>query len=232
MATQDENSKGDIETPNDQKQITAIEVEFVEIGKTIDLLRTQPPLVPMFVALGISFVQFMTYVAILSSNENGVDKSQNPFFIIITLVFSTIAITNAGIPLWVELMSGGVTVLVKFLKCQIQPLKILLIGFEITNFALLFITAITIVPAQGKPLDIVLNCTALIIIAELDDGYFQCFPCSAPIDKVYATQAERLKVTMNSAKKVMYGLGLIGNFFVIMIMYSIYYANAPDSDDL
>jgi hypothetical protein len=48
----------------------------------------------------------------------------NPFFFIITLVFSTIAIT---------LMSGGVTVLVKFLKCQIQLLKILLIGFEITN---------------------------------------------------------------------------------------------------
>jgi hypothetical protein len=78
----------------------------------------------------------------------------------------------------------------------------------------------------------VLNCTALLIIAELDDGYFQCFPCKAPIDKVYAAQAERLDVTMNTAKKVMYGLGLIGNFLIILIMYSVYYVNATDSDDL
>jgi hypothetical protein len=228
--TEEQSSSGDIEAPNDQKQLT--EVEIVEISKTIDLLRTQPPLVPMLIALGISFIQFMTYIAILYSNENGVDKSQNQFYIIITLIFATLAITNAGIPLWVELMSGGVTVIAKLLKCQIQPLKIILIGFEITNFSLLFITAITIVPAQGKPLDIVLNCTALLIIAELDDGYFQCFPCKAPIDKVYAAQAERFDVTMNTAKKVMYGLGLIGNFLIILIMYSVYYVNVTDSDDL
>jgi hypothetical protein len=170
-------------------------------------------------------------MAILSTSENGVDRSQNQFFIIITLIFATLSITNAGIPLFMDLMSGGVTTLFKFLKCQNQPLKVLLIGFEIINFALLFLTAITIVPSQSTPLDIVLNCTALIIIAELDDGYFQCFPCKAPIDKVNAAQAERLHQTMSTAKKVIYGLGLIINFVLILIVYAIYHADATPSDD-
>jgi hypothetical protein len=206
-------------------------IEEMEISKTIDLVRSDPPIGPMISAICISFIQFMTFLSILYSTENGVDESQNQFFIIITLIFATIAITNAGIPLWVELMTGGISVVSNIFKCRIQFLKILIISFETTNFALLYVTAISVVPAQGTPLDIVLNCTALIIISELDDGYFQCFPCQAPVDQEYAKSAHKLEMTLSKMKKVMYVLGLIGNFFVIVAVYSVYYVNA-DSDDL
>jgi hypothetical protein len=203
----------------------------MDICKTIDLVRCDPPIGPMITAICISFIQFMTFISILYSTENGVDTSQNQFFIIITLIFATIAITNAGIPLWVELMTGGINVFLNLFKCRIQLLKIIIIGFEVTNFALLFVTAISVVPAQGTPLDIVLNCTALIIISELDDGYFQCFPCQAPVDQEYAKSAHKMEITLTKMKKVMYVLGLIGNFLIIVIVYSVYYANA-NSDDL
>jgi hypothetical protein len=81
---------------------------LIEISTIIDLLRTQPPQTVMLMALGISFIQFMTFIAI-SNVENDVDKSQNVFYIILSLIFSTIAITNAGVPLLIDVMRGFIS---------------------------------------------------------------------------------------------------------------------------
>jgi hypothetical protein len=225
----------DLEEQNDQIHLTQTPKEVLKlivISKTIDLLRADsPPLIPMLSALVISCLQFMTYIAILSDNKNGVDPSQNQFFIIITIIFASFAITNAGLPLLIELVTSSVPVLHNVWKCrQCEPLKLFLISFEFLNFILLTMAAMIIVPAQGKPLDIVLNCTALLIIAELDDGYFRCFPCEAKVvdeeDTMEKVSYVEGAMTMTVTKKMMYGLGLSANFIVILVMYSIYYVNA------
>jgi hypothetical protein len=118
------------------------------------------------------------------------------------------------------------------MKGQLHILKILLLSFEILNFCLLFMAALSIIPVQAKPLDIVLNCTALIIIAELDDEYFKCFPCQAPIDQDYKTQAETFEKILKFMKKILYVAGIFGNFIYLAISYSYFYHHATVTDDM
>lgn len=176
------------------------------------------PLEAVLMALCLVFIQVVSLVAFFLRSKNEVDDNEEEFLVYITLALVIITVVH-----WHELYSGTRAILSNLGKRRLKPLKLLLLIFELAMIGLLLTATIIVVPAQSKPIDVVMTGTALILIARLDDGYFQCFPYKASPDH------ECCKSTHDSEgpiKKVMYWFCLGGTMISGYYMYSMYRDNS------
>lgn len=84
-------------------------------------------------------------------------------------IYASVAIANEGYHQFVDLCLGF---LLNLATEKLNLARFLILGMEGINFFLLFIATVFTVPAQGDPLSIILNCTAILAISKLDDGMF------------------------------------------------------------
>ncbi len=87
---------------------------------------------------------------------------------------------------------------------------------------MLYVAAIYIVPMQDSPLQIVLNCTALMAVSALDEGFFKCFKFNRKkVDEFDANY----KILENNTEMFLifvFIFGTIVTFFFLLLLYILY----------
>lgn len=200
--------------------------EMMSIERSIDLVATETSPFLLIISIGLNTVKFLTYVSITNNNTISSDDA-NPGIpsILIALVFSAICMAVSGFPLFKQLLMTAGSSLSTYQGAYHDPnfyQKAFLALTELGNFAMLYVSAVFIVPAQGSPLQIVLNCTALMTIASLDEGFFRCFPFSRKKIPNYDEKYEKMEKDSQFFLTFVFIAGTIVTFFFLLFLYILY----------
>jgi hypothetical protein len=192
--------------------------EEERIESTIDLLDSVIDCKTFFMSLCLNVLQTLTYISLLYNRS---EATSNASFssILIVLAFSALSMTSTGFENLKRLMVSGAA----FFEAKEQSFfKIILFIMEVSNFCLLFITAIFIVPGQGDPLNIVLNCTALTAVSDVDQTFLKCFEFKV---KKNPNMLKAKDDVINKSSYIfilLFIMGFFTIFTVLLMLYSLY----------
>eukprot|EP01040_Poterioochromonas_malhamensis_P016576 gene16576-18855_t len=149
------------------------EDDTITIQNSIDLVATEMTPFLFLLSLSLNCVKFLTYTAITESTDISNDDAHPAVpSILIALVYSALSMSVTAFPVFKHLlmMAGSACLALKGSIFSFRLiLNTLLAITELGNFAMLYVAAIYIVPMQDSPLQIVLNCTALMAVSALDE---------------------------------------------------------------
>jgi hypothetical protein len=223
-------SANDNEISNPKPPKTTVEEgegeEKSQITSTIDILEseivsTDSKMFLMSVCL--NGIETMTFFSILFNRSNESFSKASFCSILIVLVFSALSMTSTGYNDFRRLLTSVLAL--RNVENRAVDHDILLL-LETCNFSLLFVTAIFIVPGQGEPLNIVLNCTALTAVSGLDEAFFKCFDFkkrkNPKIKKAKKEVSATISRTKNAEFAVFFGFIFFVILFVLLMVYSLY----------
>ncbi len=200
--------------------------DVITIERSIDLVATEMTPFLFILSLSLNCIKFLTYISI-TENRNLANDDADPGIpsILIVLIFSALSMSVTAFPIFKHLImrTGSVCLAMKSSHVSFELLlKALLAITELGNFAMLYVTAIFIVPGQGSPLLIVLNCTAIITISTLDEGFFKCFEFTTKkIDK-FDDHYQVIKENTRLFHIFVFIFGTIVTFFFLLLLYILY----------
>ncbi len=205
-----------VEKPKDD--VKSVQKEDERVESTLDILDSNVDARILCVGFGLNIIQALTYISVLYNRQDAVSDASFTS-ILIVLVFSALSMTSTGygdykrmfISLVATIYSGHLT-LVSFL----------LHALEFGNFILLFLAAVFIVPGQGDPLNIVLNCTALTAISGVDETFLGCFEFHLPKNPKLVAAKKEIEEDKRMFFVMIYVLGFITIFVSLLVLYSLY----------
>eukprot|EP01040_Poterioochromonas_malhamensis_P007080 gene7080-7645_t len=200
--------------------------DTITIENSIDLVATEMTPFLFLLSLSLNCIKFLTYTSITENRSISSDDADPGVpSILIALIFSALSMTVTAFPVFKHLlmMAGSACLALKGSIFSFRlTLKTFLALTELGNFAMLYVTAVFIVPAQGSPLQIVLNCTALMAVSALDEGFFKCFKFTRKkVDEFDANY----KILENNSEIFLifvFIFGTIVTFFFLLLLYILY----------
>ena len=172
----------------------------------------------------IEFIKLLVYIVAAQS----VTYSANPVLTnqkLFSLIYATLVVSGSGFKLWVDAMKTA-------------PLlsmgRLTLTGFVVScamlgNLATIFVVACATIPAAGTPIDVIVNSTALIAVAELDSVVLSSLTFNVKLDKKLKEDADTFMEQIAWSYNYVYVAGSLF-FFLGLLVYSLTDFTATDDN--
>jgi hypothetical protein len=191
----------------------------MRITSTIEILECDVDFRMFVLSVCLNGIQLLTYISILFNRSNESFSKASFCSILIVLVFSALSMTSTGYNDFRRLLTSVLAL--RNVENRAFDHDILLL-LETCNFSLLFVTAIFIVPGQGEPLNIVLNCTALTAVSGLDEIFLDCFEFRSKRNPKLAKAKEEVSSTTRLEFAFFFGFVFFVILFMLLVLYSLY----------